>query len=79
MRSVYDMGRRGFRIKSSIGKQGQDSASAPVSPKTNRKFFNRHPSIVFRAPFYVTVSSALLTTALGGTKTPSLLGVKEPL
>lgn len=27
------MDRRGLRIMSSIGKQGQDSASAPVSPK----------------------------------------------
>lgn len=31
IRGVYDMDRRGFKIKSSIGKQGQDSSSAPVS------------------------------------------------
>lgn len=33
IRDVYDMDRRGFKIKSSTGKQGQDSASAPVSAK----------------------------------------------
>lgn len=62
------MDRRGFRLKSSIGKQGQDSASAPVSPKLTGNLSTDAQALYLEPLFiWLFVSSVLLTTASRGT------------